>query len=536
VTKPSANPQAPWSRAKAARRVLTRDADWAEGWIAKLRSACHPLQLAFVDDPGSRVSALCGRGGGKTTGALVRLLQTMGRRRKAPCLFVAVTREHAREIVWDHLKDIVEKLGVDATFNETKLVCTLARNGSTLKLAGADDRKEIDKLRGKSFAGVVIDEAASHDGKLLENLLVRVIGPRLGDLDGWIALIGTPGHQLSGPFYEATRPGGDLHRPYADRDRPEFAEWIGWSSHHWTLKDGAPHVPAMQRLWDEALREKKRQGWSDSHPVWLREYLACWAADDTENVFRYRPHLDDGTPWNVWDPPRVGPLRVAQLPAERDDWMWALAFDKGFSDNFAVNAFAFSPSDPSKTILHVFCFEKPKFYARPLAELLLGEDLSTDSPGGLFGHLGWPVGSVGDTDEAFLAELANVYGVRAVQARRNREFKFGAIELVNGDLVDGRIKVLKGSHLEQQLLQLQWVTNEFGDLKENKAQPNHSTDCLVYGRKLIAHLFESGQVGAEDPQSKRRRATPEERSDSGAQPDGDWSDLLASGTYDEEPW
>jgi len=528
VTKRRAQPVAPWTDAKAARRVLTRDDGWADPYIAKLRAACHPKQLAAADDPALQVTALCARGAGKTTAAMVRLLTTMMRRRRARTVFIAVTKEHAADIIWEKIKGTVEKAGIDAVFSETKKVVTLTKNGSTLKLAGADDRKEIGKLRGIPFDGVVIDEAASHPPKLLEDLVDRVIGPRLGERDGWIMMIGTPGHILQGYFYDATRPGGPMHRPHIERERREWSGWLGWSSHHWNLKDGAPYVPAIAKLWEAALRKKEEKGWSDTHPVWMREYLGLWAADDTDSIFKYRPHLDDGAEWNIWDPERIGPLRVAKLPADRDDWMWALAFDKGFHDQFAVNGFAFSPSDKGKRIFHVFCFEQTSFYARLLAGLLLGEELSTDKPSGLFGQLGWPVGIVGDADEPFLAELANVYGIRGVAAKRDRNYKFGAIELVNGDLVDGRIRVLKGSKLEEQITQLQWITNEFGELKENKAQANHSTDCLVYGRRLIAHLFETGQVDEQREQSrrpKRQEAETDER------PDDDWSGLLASGTY-----
>lgn len=515
--------------------MLTRDAAWAEPWIKRLLDACHPKQRDAVLDPSPQVTVMAPRGGTKTTTALVRLYRTMGQRKKARCRFIATTREHAEDIIWEKMKETTERAGIEARFTETGKVCTFPANGSICKLIGADDKKEVNKLRGFALDGVVVDEAASHPPHLLEQLIDRGFGPRLAERDGWVMMIGTPGHILQGMFYDATRPGGPIHRPYAERDLAQWRDWLGWSSHRWTLEEAALYVPAAKKLWAAALRKKQEKGWSDHHPVWMREYLALWAADDTENIFRYRPHLDDGAPWNQWDPERVGPHRVAKWPEERDDWMWALAFDKGFTDNFAVNAFGFSPSDQAKRILHLFCVEKPGVYAKVLAELLLGEDLNTDKPGGLIGQLGWPVGIVGDTDESFLAEMSNVYGVRAVAAKRNREAKFGAIELVNGDLIDGRIKILKGSKLEQQLMQLQWVVNEFGDLKENKSQANHSTDCLVYGRKLIAHLFESGQVSEAAAEEKKARNRRSYNEDPEAAPNDDWSDLLSSGSYGDDP-
>lgn len=538
MTRKVANPARPWSRAKEMRRSLTRDALWAAEWIEKLIGACHPKQQDFALDDARRISALCSRGAGKSTGALVRILLTMAQRRKAPCVFIATTKEQARDIAWEHLKDICEKAGIEADFVETRLVCTLA-NGSTLKLAGADDRKEIDKLRGRAFAGVVIDEAASHPAHILEALIDRVIGPRLGEHDGWIALIGTPGHELRGEFFEATRPNGPEHRPFRDRELPENAGWLGWSSHHWTLEDGAPYVAALAKLWADALLTKKRKGWSDTNPVWLREYKAQWAADDTDNVFRYRPYDDDGKPFNQWDPPREDKsgYRFAILP-ERDgkpvdDWQHVYSLDKGFADAFAVNVLSFSPSDPQREIRHTWGHERTEVYARLIAVLFLGPELSTDKPTGLFAVTGWPAAIVGDVDEAFLSELANVYGIRAKKAIKKADYKAGAIEETNGGFRDQKIFILRGSPLDTQLLTLQWVVDEYGRMIENKAQPNHSTDTLIYGRKEIAHLFDSGVV--DDKPRRRARPAAQEESES-PPPDDDFRDLLSSGAYDEEPW
>ena len=185
---------------------------------------------------------------------------------------------------------------------------------------------------------------------------------------------------------------------------------------------------------------------------------------------------------------------------------------------------AFSPTDPQKRIFHVLNYERKRLYARQVACLLLGTrekatpdrvieagddaaapdpcDPNTPEPLSPYGLLGWPIGGVCDSDMTLIDELQKVYGIRCVQSKRTRDEKHGAIELLNGDLVDGRFKVMAGSPLEAQMLSLQWMTDEFGQLKEPKGKPDHSTDCAVYGRKLIAHLFESGAVGDPKPQPK----------------------------------
>jgi hypothetical protein len=473
------------------RQLLARDTStWEDKEAAVLRE-CHPKQQGFVLDPGRRVAA--GR---------ARFVRRMLRVPGARCLYIATTRTQAEELMWAPLKDLVEKLGIEATFNETKLKVTFKRNRSWLRLVGADDKREIEKLRGQPFHEVGIDEAASHDAQLLEHLLVRIIGPRLGDFDGVLWLIGTPGHILSGPFYAATRPGSDIHRKWEDRAKPEFRDWARWSFHAWNLEDASEYVPAIGKLWQEAKLEKEANGWSDQNPVWRREYLGLWAADDTENVYKYRPHLEDGTPWNQWDPEKT-PQGFAKLPD--GDWRFVFGMDMGHHDPFALAVFAYQPT--SRTLYHVYEFEKRGMYARTIAELLIGDELDHEDPTGVIGKTGWPEGMCADTaglGDAMLTELSQVYGLQIKPAEKKN--KFDSVELFNGDLIDGHIKVMKGSRLEEQLLGLQWAVDDVGRLKENKGQRNDCTDAAIYARRMAQHMF-----AEEAPNPRPAKGTPAAR-------------------------
>jgi hypothetical protein len=263
-------------------------------------------------------------------------------------------------------------------------------------------------------------------------------------------------------------------------------------------------IPRAGALWDEALIEKAEKGWSDDHPTWLREYCGKWSADNTATVFRYRPHLD-GQAWNEWDPfgdrplDGLAALKVAleALPKNVGEWRHVVSMDMGSRDPFALNVYSFAPRDPRRRIVHTFAFERQGMYARPIAEMLIGPELDHQKLGGIVGLIGWPDGMVIDADQNTIDELSNVYGIRCRKADRNRDYKYGAVELVNGDLVDGRIWIIKGSPLARQIAVLQWKPDEFGNPREDKAQANHSTDTLIHGRKLIAHLFDTGTVAQE---------------------------------------
>jgi hypothetical protein len=518
-------------------QVRARD---TSAWAAKekrLLASLHPRQRAFVLDPGRRVAALVARGGGKTTGGLSRLVRRMLRTPKARCLFIATTQKQAEELIWQQLKDLLEKLGIEASFNEVKLRCTLRRNGAQLRLVGADNKKSIEKLRGIPHHEVGIDEMASYPAQLLEHLIERIIAPRLGDYGGVLWMIGTPGHILAGPAYEVTRPGSEIARLWDERDKPEYEGWLRWSTHHWSLEDGAPHVPEMAKLWAEALLEKEANGWSDDNPVWLREYKGQWAADDTENVFRYRPHNEEGAEWNRWDPERDPRTGFAKLPP--GNWSYVLGMDMGHSDPFALQVFAFREGE--RGLCHVYEFERRGMFPRTIAEVLVGADWveritsgkDPGEPGGVMAATGWPDGMVADLaglGGAILDELATTYGVRIAPAEKKH--KHDAIELFNGDLVDGHIKILKGSRLEEQLLHLQWAVDEYGNLKENKSQRNDCTDAAIYARRLARHLFaeEAPKRSSQGAHARFDQTTTEEPRED-ARDDADFSGMLAEESF-----
>ncbi len=180
-----------------------------------------------------------------------------------------------------------------------------------------------------------------------------------------------------------------------------------------------------------------------------------------------------------------------------------IGIDLGYSDPTAINVFAFAPSDRTRTIYHRLGFEQTSMYAQIIAHKMIGEALDHDEPGGIIGAIGeWPNAMVADSAhqmaKSILAELANVYGIRIEAAVKGYHYKYGAIEVVNGDLVDGRIKILKGSLLEQQLQDLQWGLSKSEEQIERKDQPNHSTDGLVYARCVITTLI-TATGGADDP-------------------------------------
>jgi hypothetical protein len=465
----------------------------------RIARQCHPKQRDFVFDPAFWISLLCNRGAGKTIAAVLRLIRCLVAGSDRAALFIAETREEAERLAWRDLKRIVAALRLTgARFNESDLTLTLP-NGSYLQLYGCDDKKDISKLRGVTWNEVIVDETASIKNALLEELLFEVVGPRA---IGAIVLQGTPGKRKMGLFYEATGFALPSHRPYADRaTRPEAQ----WSSHRWRIEDGvAAGIEAMAKLHKKQQEDLARFGWGPDHPRRKREYEGEWAEDDTQFVYAYKPLADDGGDWNQWDPKRDG-HGFAILPKEFRDVGYGIGLDIGYKDAFALEIAAFSYTDPSRRLYHVYEVYRTRIYARELARLLLGEDLKLDKPGGIIGAIGWPAVMVGDfagAGGALLDELKNVYGIIVKAVDKPYKYKDNSIELLNGEFIDGRQRILKGSALATELGNLQWSVDAYGKRIEDKGQANHGCDAWMYLRNEVAPLLPAASTPETAPPPK----------------------------------
>lgn len=546
--------------ARAAEKRIGRAAVDGDPWAADIRKkllyAAHEAQRGAMVDPSRRISILTGRGGGKTTTLKGRYLIDMSATTGGKYIYACPTLGMAIDLLWEPLKQTCEQLGImdECEWKEAPReggkILTIKRTGSRLKLFGADDKKQINLCRGQPFDGVGCDEVGFWPNpEIVANFVEKVIEPRIGERAGWIALASSPGHNLRGLFFDVTKDGGD-HRPYAKRG--DFAGWspVRWSSHAWSLRDvveeknAGKRYPALIALRRSHLEIKRERGWSDENPTWMREYEGRWAADGTTMVFRFDASR------NLWAPQRwdeqakafetKGPLptiegiellkrALAALPTGEQgsgewkfklEWRHVLIVDKGSprvakadeqgekkrdGDPYAVNVLSFAPADPLRRIFHTFCLEKHGLYARPIAQLLRGADengpngcMPITKPGGVLGLIGWPDAMVMDGDQSTIEELSNVYSLRFEKAEKKPDYKFGAIELTNSDLVDGRILIIEDSAMHRQITGLQWAEQDSGALKEDPSQPNHSSDCLLYGRKKIAALFLSGVATQED--------------------------------------
>lgn len=269
-----------------------------------------PHQNAFINDNATFIVAQCSRRAGKTNGIAIRFLKTMAKYPGSQSIYLSLTFDSARDILWPVLHEMNDRYNLGCTFTESKLTMT-APNGATLKLMGADMKNFIKRLKGRKYPGVAIDEAQDF-GVHLQSLVDDVLTPSISDYkDGWIALTGTPGPVPQGFFFDITN-----------------GKKYGYSIHEWTLFEN-PYMPEPQKFVKDLLQKRE---WDESHPTYLREYRNKWVLDVESLWIRYKESLNDY------------PL----LPAlgNNQKYNYVIGVDLGYRDSDAIAVLAWHTSTP----------------------------------------------------------------------------------------------------------------------------------------------------------------------------------------------
>lgn len=263
-------------------------------------------QDKFVKDTSRYIVAQCSRRAGKTNGLALRFFRTLSKHPKSFCLYIALTRESARNILWPILQEMNEKFLLDCTFTESNLTMTHP-NGARLQLFGADMKNFIRRLKGIKTPGAAIDEAQDF-GSHLQSLVDDVIGPTLTDYeDSWLAITGTPGPIPLGYFYSISH-----QKKY------------GFSFHSWTLFEN-PYLPHAE---DFICDLKQKRGWDNENPTLKREWYNQWI-------------LDLESLWVKYD---VKNNHYDVLP--RGVYSYILGVDIGFRDSDALCVLAWNEDSP----------------------------------------------------------------------------------------------------------------------------------------------------------------------------------------------
>lgn len=265
-------------------------------------------QLEFVEDPEPFKVAVCSRRSGKTISCAAHLIDTAIKHKDATCLYITLSRNNAKKLIWRELKKIIKTNNLPVTVDETELAINFP-NGSIIYVTGAKDAAEIEKFRGLPIKLCYIDECQSFR-EYIKELIDEVIGPALIDYAGSLCLIGTPGPTPVGYFYECA------------------VKSATWSKHSWTFWQN-PHIAEKSGQTHQQLldRELKRRGVLVTDPSIQREWFGKWVLDSDSLILHWteKNHFDVAPPGK---------------------YNYILGIDIGFKDSDALAVLAYSDTDP----------------------------------------------------------------------------------------------------------------------------------------------------------------------------------------------
>lgn len=423
---------------------------------------CFDKQIAFINDTCSLKATLCTRRAAKSYTSGVYLLKEAFENEGSTCLYIALTRDSAKKIMWkDVLKVLVRKYKIKAKFNETNLTVTL-ENGSIIYLVGVDSSEdEKEKLLGQKYKLVIIDEGASYNIDLRQ-LVYSTLKPAVADYRGTICIMGTPGNITTGLYFDIT-----------NGNEP------GWSVHKWNTFDN----PFMIKQWKEEIQEiELRRPLFKETPMFQQMYLGKWVIDETALVykFNYERNLINDIPLQA-----------------KGDWQYILGVDLGYEDDSAFVVCAYHEHDKILYVIHTY--SRAKMDITDVANKI--KELQTKF-----------------SVQKVVIDGANKQAVEEIQRRHHiplvtadKKGKEDFIEIMNADLIQGNVKIVlrqgESSKLADEWRNLVWLERH-GKIvmpkKENPSCSNHLADACLY-----AWRFCYSYLSQPLPPPKPKWGTPE---------------------------
>jgi len=437
----------------------------------------HEMQERFVADGRRVIVAILGRRSGKTVGFAVKAVRgAQGGKPGFWVVYITRTRKNAKKQVWPWIKKILRESHIPHKVNESDLSVEL-EGAAGIMLGGADDIAEIEKYRGFALVGAIIDECGIYPSHLLETLIDEVIEPATIDTGGWMVLGGTPGYVLTGRWYE-------LSGPHV-KDAANCGVYRGNLRSNPHLRSDLPPAERAEAVEAFLAEVRERNGWDESHPTYVREWLGLWAQDDEALVFPLSANANDyqGGGQGPWGLPTV---TASGFPLAHSDWRVVIGIDVGQTSPSAYVVLATHPSLKRTYIVH----------AEKHAGQLIGEMAR------LIRHLKhtyavrWGgqerVPSVvidsGGMGKQHAEELRRVMGIPNEAA--DKRDKASAISVTRDAIRAGRLQLLRvgiggddpTKPLSDELHVLVWNDKRDGIAD---GQDDHCTDAMLYGYRKI---------------------------------------------------
>lgn len=403
----------------AKKLLLKRKKESPENNPLVLADFLFDKQLTFVEDDSPFKVAVCSRRSGKSTSVAGDLVATAYGTPECTALYVTGTRTDAKKIIWAEALKFNRKHNLGGVANISELTISFP-NGSIVRLAGAKDEQEIEKIRGQlpPVKKVFIDECQSIRDRVLVKLIDDVLEASLLDFAGSICLLGTPGPVKAGYFYRMSHNLDEDSRPLIDPV---------WSVHGWTFFDN-PYIAIKSKTTHQALlaRTLKRRGVTIDHPSVQREFFGRWEADTDSLLIHYDQSKNDFPHLPITD--QFGtPMK----------YNYIVGIDVGYMDADAIAVLAWSDKSPN-----VYLVEEKVVRKQDITDLVnLIQQVASKY------DITKYVMDAGALGKKIQEEIIRRFGVPVEAADKTR--KMENIALLNDFLRSGRLKAKPNSKFAQ---------------------------------------------------------------------------------------
>lgn len=405
-----------------------------------------PAQYEAFRSEGARFRTIVtSRRFGKSQGIAGDMLDTCLTEKDITCLYITLTRENVRKILWGDLLKTIEKYKIKCKINQLNLEIHFP-NGSRILSGGAKDATECEKYRGLKLRKVYLDEAQSfrtHINILINDILI----PALRDLRGSIYLVGTPGPVPVGAFYD-----------YSHNEN-----WVNVVST--AFSNPYLHCPEEGRDLNITLaEERKLRGIDENDPSYQREAFGRWIEDSESLVFKYNEATND----------------YVSLPQTSMTYIFGI--DIGFNDSDAIAVLAYSDRTNE-----VYIVEEKEGTGQDITTL--AEEIKK------LQRKYNPVKMVidaGALGKKIQEELIVRHCLHIEAADKSRKFEY--IELLNADLRRGIVRAKRDSLFAQDCKLVTWDRSNREKLKVSSVYHSDIADAVLYAYRCCRHYVKQDAV------------------------------------------
>ena len=384
-----------------------------------------PLQQRLVEQEIRFQAWMATRRAAKSNSFARRMLKRITKK-KCNALYLALTLDSAKAILWDVVEQLLLEKKVSFTANKQAGVFTLG-NGSIIKFAGLDSNyREMRKILGQKFAIVGIDECGSMTQDM-ETIVNQMITPALTDEMGDLILLGTA-EAIPNTYFQKVMDG----------------KVGGWHLEKWDTSQN----PYMARNWEEDIKRILASNPLTEQASWFRShYKNEWAVDDNLRIY------------NVFAYNLIKEVTYKKRPRH------IIGVDLGFNDDCAFVIGTYFEHDP--TLYVEKSFKQKEMDITDTANAI--KALLKDYP-----------------NAQLIVDGANKQGVEEMKNRHklglkaaSKEDKFTFMRILKDDLIQNRVQFVEQSNT--QLLDEMRSLMKIKDVdQEDPRCQNHITDALLY--------------------------------------------------------